>query len=410
MHHYLLFRTGNQRVYGLIKTNKRALLDKRMCEEKGERRKEKGRKFMKENSRRLLVLMTAIAGCFVLFNLIYLSREQSRVLSEHELDLQKRLEESTERIALMDEGQFRTSISPTRQMTALISTYEQPICLKRMVQHLRTCSVIGAIHVNWFESGIPPPDEIKPPVGGGASASFTPVVYDNLPDKISYRFFPRNFPTDAIFSVDVDTYFSCEGLSIALDTWRNHDNSAVGFHPRLLTNRGYDWWESFKYPFVRNTIFVTKGGIVHKDVFAEFFKSDYAELRAYVDEFITGEDMLMSFVLANKIEAEIFTVCLEVFQHCNVNCQENKVDSLYHRTSRSRATILKKLFDHFGNVFESEEGAERIVWQSDKDRSYCKSNNDLEGAKPPCKFCESNEVCPSNVYGRSKLRTTPKVV
>ena len=43
MHHYLLFRTGNQRVYGLIKTNKRALLDKRMCEEKGERRKEKGK-------------------------------------------------------------------------------------------------------------------------------------------------------------------------------------------------------------------------------------------------------------------------------------------------------------------------------------------------------------------------------
>jgi hypothetical protein len=259
--------------------------------------------------------------------------------------------------------------------------------------------VIGAIHVNWFEAKDPPPDEIEPVGSSLDGASFTPVVYDRLPDKISHRFFPRDFPTEAIFSVDVDTYFSCEGLNIAFDTWRSHDNAVVGFHPRYLTTRGYDWWQSFQAPFVRNTIFVTKGAILRKAMFDDYFDPEFDELRADIDEYITGEDMLMSFVLASKWGAELFTVCLEASHHCNVECKENKLESLHSRTSGFRSKVLLKLFDHFGNILESEQGDERMVWQTMRDKSYCRSNNDLEEAKPPCKFCETNEVCPSNTYG-----------
>ena len=286
------------------------------------------------------------------------------------------------------------------ELTVVISSYKQPICLKRMVQHLRTChSVVEAIHVNWFESGDPPPDEFKrPPV---SEREFVPLVYDKLPDKISHRFFPREFPSNAIFSVDVDTYFSCEALEIALHAWQAHgDDAVVGFHPRALAPNGYDWWESFEPPFRRNTIFVTKGAITHKRVFEDFFRAEYADLRDLVDEAITGEDLLMSFILATRPDAKLFTICLEESHHCNVSCQQNKVHALFQRTSDLREKLLRVFFSRFGeDSLRHQSGHAGILWQSDspKDRNYCRSNNDLVSSKPPCKFCTFNEVCPSDV-------------
>ena len=356
---------------------------------------------MKFGTQRLLTLLMATYGCILVANLLYLASVTQ--LGTPTLESRQSMEgDAQNHKPIRRESKSKKMVSRNMQMTALISTYEQTICLKRMIQHLRSCPVIGAIHVNWFEATEPPPDEIEPTDSIQDDEWFTPVVYDRLPDKISYRFFPRDFPTEAVFSVDVDTYFSCDGLVLAFDTWRLHDNAVVGFHPRHLTSRGYDWWESFKAPFVRNTIFVTKGAILHKDVFHDYFDSDFDELRTQIDHYITGEDMLMSFVLASKRDSELFTVCLETSDHCNVECKENQVQSLHFRTSRSRSIVLSKLYDHFGDILKSEQGDGRLVWQSTRDTSYCRSNNDLKEAKPPCKFCEMNEVCPSSTYGRSR--------
>ena len=284
-------------------------------------------------------------------------------------------------------------------LTTVISSYKQPICLKRMVQHLRTChSVVEAIHVNWFESDDPPPNELW---SSTAAQDFVPLVYDKLPDKISHRFFPREFPSNAVFSVDVDTYFSCEALESALLAWQAHgEDAVVGFHPRALAPNGYDWWESFEPPFRRNTLFVTKGAITHKRVFGDFFRAEYADLRELVNDEITGEDLLMSFILATRPDAKLFTICLEESHHCNVSCQQNKVRTLFHRTSGARERLLRIFFGRFGeDSLRPQSGQAGIVWQSDdpKDRNYCRSNNDLIGSKPPCTFCNFNEVCPSDV-------------
>lgn len=344
----------------------------------------------------VFLVAMGIVGCFNFLSLAGQTDEAGFSYSQSEESSDTEPEFSRER-------DWMSAISSENQMTAVISTYQQPICLKRMIQHLRSCPVVGAIRVNWFEEDKePPPDEIASSNSEEASSlvssASTPVIYDRLGNKISHRFYPRPFPTEAVFSVDVDTYYSCEALALAFDAWRSHGNSAVvGFHPRYLTPTGYHWATSFKSPFRRNTVFVTKGGIVHRSAFESFFKKEYADLRAFVDDRMTGEDMLMSFVLARDVEAEVFVVCLEIPHHCNVSCSQNKVGSLFSRTSDSRKILLAKLFKYFGSILRDDRGESGLFWQSESDHKYCKSNNDLVGAKPPCDFCKFNEVCPSSV-------------
>ena len=84
-------------------------------------------------------------------------------------------------------------------MTALITSYKQPICLTRQINHLLTCPIIGEIRVNWFETSLPPA------AGTAGRSGEVEVKYDALEDRLSERFRPRDFKYDAVFNVDVDT-------------------------------------------------------------------------------------------------------------------------------------------------------------------------------------------------------------
>jgi len=295
-----------------------------------------------------------------------------------------------------------------------------------MLQHLQTCDIVGEIRVNWFEDTVPPPNTAR----NANNAYGAPVIYDVLPNGISYRFSPRDFAHDAVFTVDVDTYYSCRALTLAYSTWAatpEPANAAVGFHPRLLMRNGpspgYDWRTSFFPPFRRNTLFVTKGGVTHKGVFETYFNPKFAELRDMVDEAITAEDMLMSFVLAAEHQVNQITICLEVQDHCDVECAQNKVESLHHRTSNSRQSLLEEFYRFFegppirDTYFEVQddhlsdhpsllvEEQDAVMWIApDGDKSQCRSNNNLIGSgggddkgRRKCLFCETNEVCPSDV-------------
>ena len=47
----------------------------------------------------------------------------------------------------------------------------------------------------------------------------------------------------------------------------------------------YDWSASYKAPkFTHNTLFITKGGITHRNMFDVYFKDEYKVLRDMVDE------------------------------------------------------------------------------------------------------------------------------
>lgn len=270
----------------------------------------------------------------------------------------------------------------TRTMTVLITTYKQPRCVERQIQLLVQCPVVSEIRFNWFEDEDPSlvHNSLFSYQGNrtqafGKNRTHAAVVFDRLPNKLSHRFEPRNFSTDAIFSVDVDTFYTCDSVTHAFRTWtnitrdmNNEMNSessrdgktnellrhvAVGFHGRFVSSSGkYKWNASYKSPFRFNTLFVTKGGIVHRDAYHAYFQEKYSDLREKIDAYTTAEDMLMSFVLAHDIKARIVMVCTEKEYQCSANCKQNGVGSLRLRTGQHR-TGLAQSFVHF---FSEEAG------------------------------------------------------
>lgn len=311
-------------------------------------------------------------------------------------------------------------------LTVIITTYKQPTCLSKMICLLSQCTdLVAEIRVNWFEQSSPLPwSHLFPCVSSNRTI---PIVYDEYPNRLSYRFHPRNFTTQAIFSVDVDTFYTCNALSTAFQTWKELqrqeqnkgsittvDEIVVGFHPRYLhpSNKLYNWEESYHAPFKFNTVFITKGGIVSARMYEEYFKEKFKFLRSSIDEAITAEDLFMSFLLAAR-KKKVITVliCLEAKEQCAVDCNENNVGSLASRSGSSpREAILKILWDYFGQdtfVDASNDGSsivkQMIVWQNplDANDGVCKSKSYWEGTVPPCWMCSNSSsstgkinVCP----------------
>ncbi|CAD7972056.1 unnamed protein product [Amoebophrya sp. A120] len=110
---------------------------------------------------------------------------------------------------------------------------------------------------------------------------------------------------------------------------------AVGFHPRYLSRTAsYDWSLSYRHSqkFLHNTIFVTKGALIHKDLFSDFFKPEYESLRQLVDREFAGADLLMSYVLAMEYGPHAFrALCpkenyhLATAESCSANRRPSNV-------------------------------------------------------------------------------------
>ena len=105
-------------------------------------------------------------------------------------------------------------------------------------------------------------------------------------------------------------------------------------------------------PYVHNTVFVTKGAVTHRDVYTLYSAPAYAAARARCDAALTGEDYLMSFVLARAFGAglrltPLFTPPREM---CDIDCELAK-QSLGVRSSSRRPALLRALFDEFGDPF-----------------------------------------------------------
>lgn len=253
--------------------------------------------------------------------------------------------------------------SSTSKLTVLISTYNQTGCLHRLVNHLQKCSVVDNIRINWFQQS-PIPQLLA------NNTHFNiPVIFDVLPNNISHRFLPRDFATDAVFNMDVDMSYSCDALQLTMDSWQkqpNQTHTAVGFFPRYLPpdKRYYKFDESHYEPYNRNTLFITKGGLVHKDRFSDFFDNSLTPLLTHVDEHTTAEDMLMSYVLASK-QVKIITLCVPRSFWCNLVCtsqhESGRYDTLQQRSGGHRSHLMTSFRDHFGNI-SMEERYNPIIW------------------------------------------------
>ena len=117
------------------------------------------------------------------------------------------------------------------QVSVVISSFKQKRCLGWQIELFLACPIVTHIHVNWFEPNGPAPNNTSK------------ISYDVLPDRISYRFFPRKFKTQAVFTTDVDVFTSCSALKFAHETWMKNKMGVVAFHPRNLRTNGTEIWD-----------------------------------------------------------------------------------------------------------------------------------------------------------------------
>ena len=306
----------------------------------------------------LCALFLAVLGPYV--SLTFMNMTHDNTSSIGEMSGFNITANSSVGIPIKEHGGSSNNNNSTSRLTVLISTYNQTGCLHRLVNHLQKCPVVDSIRINWFQNS-----SIPQSLANNTNFN-TPVTFDILPNNISHRFLPRDFGTDAVFNLDVDMSYSCNALQLTLDTWQmqtNQTHTAVGFFPRYLPpdKKYYKFDESHYEPYNRNTIFITKGGLVHKDRFNDFFDDTLKPLRNHVDEHITAEDMLMSYILASN-QVKTITLCVPRSYWCNLICasahESGKYDTLQQRSGGHRSHLIR---DYFGNI-SMEERYNPMIW------------------------------------------------
>jgi len=155
-----------------------------------------------------------------------------------------------------------------------------------------------------------------------------------------------------------------------LKEFRRDTARMVSFAPRQLTKvRGYDFLKT-----KANTVFITKGGFSHRDLFTDFWLPEYEEMRDLVDKENQGEDLLMSFVHAMQHGGKVVGLLKghrnSITQYdCpgELDRSEGEDDKTDPHGTRSlgvtkaqrwwtmRQVFIQNLFDKYGDVFEGHD-------------------------------------------------------
>lgn len=190
--------------------------------------------------------------------------------------------------------------------------------------HWIECENVHAIHVVYHDPMKTPSKDLQ-----YISDHYNVKLLQQTSNKLSNRYnIPRDgFETEAIFTVDDDFVIDCKLVNKAFDYWVNNTRSPlrsiVGFEPRMIDFSEYSSLIPYNWNYAcehcnYNTIFITKGAFLHRVYYEKYFHAKYDSVRAMVDHFITGEDLLMSYVFHDQnfnYEYEIIAVQAVNFTH-----------------------------------------------------------------------------------------------
>eukprot|EP00924_Labyrinthula_sp_SR-Ha-C_P004254 snap_masked-scaffold_3-processed-gene-18.22-mRNA-1 protein AED:1.00 eAED:1.00 QI:0/-1/0/0/-1/1/1/0/387 len=194
------------------------------------------------------------------------------------------------------------------RFTILLSTYDRDESLYDNLYHYLHCPFVEEVFIVWFDIDRIVPSEFDI----FANAAAFPEI-KRLP-KITFLHFtehllsnrllvpPSGFKTRAVFSVDDDVRIDLKLLETGFKIWySSYIEAIVGFEPRFFdlhgSGQGYTPMYSC-HQCVYNTVWTTKGAFLDQKYFSEVWKTKYTSVMDLVKKYRTGEDMLLSYVIA----------------------------------------------------------------------------------------------------------------
>jgi hypothetical protein len=222
-------------------------------------------------------------------------------------------------------------------ITVVIQTFRRNECLERAVRHWRSCKIVKEIAVSWGDSKNKPSPFLK-----GCSVFFTE-------DRLSARFSPQVFATDALFIVDDDVVYPCNDLKRVYDVWLNRQDDMVGFVVRHVPKcQGYQWNRHYfdkKY----NLMLATKGALLHSSYYRLISSNsdpDIVAARNFTDSLVNSDDLLVAFVFARARHGEGL-VPVQPSRIFDLECGEGISSSNVHIAKREKT--FARLSEIFGS-------------------------------------------------------------
>lgn len=188
--------------------------------------------------------------------------------------------------------------------TIVVSTYNRDNELVKNVDHWLSCPHLHQVQVVWHNPNREPPALLTQIEKEHNCSSPNLLVRKQMVDMLSNRFrAPKNgFQTDAVFNIDDDAVIDCRMMTAAFKQWQKlGPDSMVGFEPRQIdwngSGQGYTWWAAcLENQCKYNTLWPTKGSFLHKKFYQIYWSKKYSKVRKLVDNYFTGEDILMTFI------------------------------------------------------------------------------------------------------------------
>lgn len=219
-----------------------------------------------------------------------------------------------------DKKDFKTLLPGSQTYTLVVSTFFRDEELVKNVDHWLSCPNVNQVQIVWHDPHREPPELLQQME---EEYDCTDEIPENLRDLENHFNFRRldvrrqtenlltnrfrvpegGFNTNAVFNIDDDAVIDCRLMSAAFEQWKKLGDSAlVGFEPRQINwlggdDQGYTWYASCEQTSCEyNTLWPTKGAFLHKSIYDQYFEEEYSSARDLVDTYLTGEDILMTYV------------------------------------------------------------------------------------------------------------------
>jgi len=238
------------------------------------------------------------------------------------------------------------TIHQTDSYTIIMATFRRDKCLNLSITHYLNCNM-RELRIKWQDFNRSVPAWLRQV----QSEHLGRLVIDVADaDYLSSRFKVDNLQTSAVFPVDDDMRHSCVSLREGFRLWQRRPRQMVGFAARRIVPgfcyQVFPIENHIYYPLI-NMLWVTKGAFLHRDYLKVYFSQDFDHLRRLVDGNLTGEDMLMGFIVAlGNPPGQRWPVALLSRQGIDDRSCSNRA---LHKGKQAQVTRCK-LLDHFLHV------------------------------------------------------------